>query len=75
MVLTFKSRTFISKTAFYHASNISKDKSFVSVSEKILVYAFISSHLDYNNELVSRLVYEAFPETSNLVKMLLVNDE
>lgn len=61
MVLTFKSMSFISKTAFYHASNISKDKSFLSVSEEILVQAFISSHLGYNNELVSRLVYEALP--------------
>lgn len=34
---------------------------FYLYQKKILVQAFISSHLGYNNELVSRLVYEALP--------------
>ncbi len=50
----------ISKTAFYHLRNISKVRSFISLSDaEKLVHAFISSRLDYCNALFAGVTKQA----------------
>lgn len=50
----------ISKTAFYHLRNITKVRSFISLSDaEKLVHAFIPSRLDYCNALLAGITKQA----------------